>query len=70
VCERWLIEFNDSAVRDVFSYGGGPAAGTFAGAEFGDSDFADPADCGAGIDPFYGVAEICTPSGMIADDHA
>ncbi len=61
-------------VRDVFSYRGGAAVGTFAGAEFGDCDPADPTDCGAGIDPVYGVAEISAapnnPSGMIADDHA
>jgi hypothetical protein len=57
-------------VRDVFSYGCGAAAGTFAGAEFRDFDPADPADCGAGIDPVYGVAEISAPSGMIADDYA
>jgi hypothetical protein len=61
-------------VRDVFSDRGGPAAGTFAGVEFRNFDIADPADCGAGIDPVYGVAEIGSPSNapsdMIADDHA
>jgi hypothetical protein len=57
-------------VCDVFSYGGGSTAGTFAGVEFGDCDIADPADCGVGIDPVSGVAEVCTSSGMIADDHA
>jgi hypothetical protein len=56
-------------VCDVFSYRGGPAAGAFAGIEFRDSDLADPADSGVGIDPVYGVAEIAAPSGMIADDH-
>jgi hypothetical protein len=57
-------------VRDVFSYGGGSATGALAGAEFGDCDIADPSDCGAGIDPVYGVAEISASSGMIADDYA
>jgi hypothetical protein len=57
-------------VRDVFSYGGGAAAGTFPGVEFRDCDIADPTDSGAGIDPVYGMAKISTSSGMIADDHA
>jgi hypothetical protein len=57
-------------VRDVLSYCGGAATGTLAGIEFRDSDPADPADCGAGIDPVYGMAEIGAASGMIADDHA
>jgi hypothetical protein len=68
--ELWLVEFNDGAVRDVFSYGGSPATGTFAGPEFRDSNFADPADCGARIDLVYGVEEIGASSDMIADDHA
>jgi hypothetical protein len=69
-----VYEFDCCTVRDVFSYGGGAAAGTFAGAEFRDCDLTDPADCGVGIDPVYGVAEVGassdTSSDMIADDHA